>query len=479
MSEASNVPTDPYIGQVIQGRYQVLKVLGTGGMGAVYLAEQISIGRRVALKVLRRDVTLDQAFVRRFHHEARLAGVINHPRVVTIYDFGEIGDGNLFLVMEYVSGETLRTFIQQQRTLSVPRAVAIALQIAEALQAVHQAGVLHRDIKPENVVVRAGDEIKLMDFGIARQLDVPTQEKLTRLTQTGMLIGSPQYMAPEQIDGRTEISERTDIYAWGAILYELLTGVAAFAAPTWQAVLLKHLQELPQPLRQQRPEVPSELEYIVMQSLAKEPEQRQQNMGEVIAALRKVKWQISIQRKPRLQEEPTQVEVNPPRRFRGLQMVGMIAVGVVLMGAVVLGTRGLPINLPSLRPTNPAGVSKSTKPEEDDTRRKVKDHLSTAAFYMERGQIEEAKAEFAAALALDPDNQEARTGLNQANRATKIDEATLRKVRDLLETAKFYLERGQEDAAKDELEAARKLDPNNPEVSTMLARIQTGNRRRR
>ncbi len=341
MSEAGKAPTDPYIGQVIQGRYAVRKVLGTGGMGAVYLAEQTSIGRQVALKVLRRDATQDNAFVRRFQHEARLAGAINHPLVVTIYDFGEIGDGNLFLAMEYVPGDTLRTLMQEQQPLSVQRAVAISLQIAEALQAVHRAGVLHRDIKPENVVVHEGDEIKLMDFGIARQLDAQAQDELTHLTQTGMLVGSPRYMAPEQIDGRTEVSERTDIYAWGVVLYELLTGQTPFVAPTPQAVLIKHLQERPQLVRQQRSEVPVEVEQVVMRALEKEAQYRQQNMGEVISALRKIQWEeiaTELQQNDGQQEAPTLI-LEPSRRLSILKVLSGVLGGLLVVWGVVTSSR--------------------------------------------------------------------------------------------------------------------------------------------
>jgi serine/threonine protein kinase len=508
MSETGKASVDPYIGQVFQqGRYRVLKKLGAGGMGTVYLAEQVRIERKVALKVLRRPEEDGDSFIRRFHHEARLAGAINHARVVTIYDFGEMDDGNLFLVMEYVPGDTLKTVIQQERPLPVQRAVMLGLQLAEALRAVHQAGVLHRDVKPENVVVREGDEIKLMDFGIARQLDSEAQTELTHLTRTGMLIGSPQYMAPEQIDGRGAISQQTDIYAWGTVLYEMLAGDVPFAAPTWQAVLLKHLHEPPQPVRQRRPEVPPDVEQIVMQTLEKDPQQRQQNMGEVIAALRKVRWeehgakpqQVNVQPEaPTVLVEPQKADtlpeapklVSPPRPSRGLKFIGVGLAVLLVAGAVTIGARNVfnlsssasqetkPIAVPP-PPVKPPEATTSTKKVENDISQQVKDHLSTAAFYVEREQLEEAKAEFTAVLALDPDNKEARAGLDQMKTMPRVDEATARKIKDHLETAKFYLERDQADDAKGELETAQKLDPNNQDVITMLKRVHAARRRGR
>ncbi|MBI4490419.1 MAG: protein kinase [Deltaproteobacteria bacterium] len=274
---------DPFIGQMVKGRYRVIRKLGEGGMGTVYLAEQVSIGRRVALKVLHGQYARDEEFVRRFRQEARLAASLGHHNVVTIYDFDQGDEGSLFIAMEYVDGRSLKEEIQEG-PLDVGRAARLGIQIAEGLGAAHRAGVIHRDIKPENImVVREGDEVKLMDFGIARLRDTGT---MARLTRSGVIMGTPAYMSPEQIEGK-EISERTDIYAFGIVLYEMLSGGVPFKASTPGAVLVKHLQEVPVPLRRLRREIPSSVERVVMQALEKKPQRRQRSMEEVTQGLRK------------------------------------------------------------------------------------------------------------------------------------------------------------------------------------------------
>ena len=254
---------DPVVGQVIKGRYRVLRKLGEGGMGAVYLADQLSISRKVALKVLHREFTRDHEFVQRFHQEARLAAALNHPAITTVFDFDQGEDGSLFIVMEYLEGTLLSEVIRRDGALDVARAVRLGVQIADGLGAAHAAGVIDRDVKPQNIMVLTpGDRVKLMDFGIAR-------------------------MGPEQIEGRP-ITVKTDIYAFGVVLYEMLTGTTPFNAPTSTAVLTKQLREPPAPLRRVRPEVSPLVEQVVMQALEKEPEWRQENMGDLARRLRAV-----------------------------------------------------------------------------------------------------------------------------------------------------------------------------------------------
>jgi serine/threonine protein kinase len=270
------------VGQVVKGRYRVLRKLGEGGMGAVYLAEQLSISRKVALKLLHREFARDREFVQRFHQEAKLAASLNDPRITTVFDFDQGDDGSLFIVMEYLEGTSLNDLIRREGPLDVARAVRLGVQIAEGLGAAHAAGVIHRDIKPQNIMVLApGDAVKLMDFGIARLGD--TGE--AHLTRRGALMGTPSYMAPEQIEGRP-VSARTDIYAFGVVLYEMLTGTTPFSAPTSTAVLAKQLRDAPRPVRGVRPEVSPLLEQVVMQALEKEPEWRHESMADVVRRLR-------------------------------------------------------------------------------------------------------------------------------------------------------------------------------------------------
>jgi serine/threonine protein kinase len=282
---------DPYLGNVIRGRYQVLSKLGEGGMGTVYLAEQVSVGRKVAIKFLLGNYATDDAFISRFRREARLAASLNHRNIVILYDFDQANDGTLFIVMEYLSGQKLSDVIRRDGPLEIGRATRLGLQIADGLEAAHRAGVIHRDIKPDNIMVAGADaseEIKLMDFGIARLRDPGNASQITR---AGLIVGTPAYMAPEQVDGG-EVSDKTDTYALGVVLYEMLSGSVPFTAATPGAVLIKHMQEIPVPLRKLRRELPASVERVVMQALEKEPQKRQGNMSEVVEQLRIAEEQL-------------------------------------------------------------------------------------------------------------------------------------------------------------------------------------------
>jgi serine/threonine protein kinase len=275
-------------GKTIKGRYQVTEKLGEGGMAVVYLAEQVNIGRKVALKILHGQYAGDQEFVKRFRQEARLAASLNHPNVIKVYDFDQADDGSLFIAMEYLQGKNLKEVIQAG-PVDIGKAIRLATQIADGLVVAHRSGVIHRDIKPENIMVVGGEEIKLMDFGIARLRE---SGGATRLTRAGMIMGTPLYMAPEQIEG-SEVTEKTDIYAFGIVLYEMLSGRAPFKAPTPAAVLMKHLKEIPLPLRKLRGEVPASVEKVVFQALEKKPERRQANMADIAESLRSIEAKLS------------------------------------------------------------------------------------------------------------------------------------------------------------------------------------------
>lgn len=279
---------DPFIGQLVQGRYRIISRIGDGGMGTVYLADQLSVGRKVALKVLHGEFSTTEEFVSRFRQEARLAASLSDRNVVTVYDFAQTDDGRLFIAMEYVDGRTLSDVIKQDGALSLGRVVRLASRIASGLRAAHRAGVVHRDIKPQNIMVlgvSGEEEVKLTDFGIARMRDVGSA---ARLTKASVIMGTPEYMAPEQIqDG--EVTEQTDIYAFGVVLYEMLSGDVPFNARTPAAVLTKHLQERPRPLGERRRGAPPELERLVMQTLEKKPEDRPSDMSEVVKKLHAVR----------------------------------------------------------------------------------------------------------------------------------------------------------------------------------------------
>ena len=255
-------------------------------MGTVYLAEQLSIRRKVALKILRADFARDENFVARFQQEARLVAALNdtrNARVTFVHDFDQADDGSFFIVMEWLEGHVLSDIIARQGALGLSRALRLATQIAEGLDAAHSAGVIHRDVKPHNIMVlTATDDIKLMDFGIARLRDSSSR---TRLTQTGMMMGTPSYMAPEQIEGG-EVTTAVDVYSFGIVFYEMLTGVVPFRANTSGAVLAKHLSEAPEPPSRRRPEITREIEALLLTALEKDPAHRQGSMAEIVAVLR-------------------------------------------------------------------------------------------------------------------------------------------------------------------------------------------------
>ncbi|MDF1563993.1 MAG: serine/threonine-protein kinase [Deltaproteobacteria bacterium] len=279
---------DPLLGRIISDRYEVLSLLAKGGMGRVYRAEQQPLGRQVALKILAvNDATDDPDFRRRFLLEASICARLKHPNTVTIFDYGRTDDDVYYIAMELLEGLSLRHAIHQQAPFEPGRAVHIALQIARSLREAHGLGVIHRDLKPGNIFLVQNDEdpdyVKVLDFGLVKVVKGPDQD----LTLTGQFMGSPKYMPPEQIRGQP-VDARSDIYALGAILYEMACGRPPFERPAPMDVLLAHLNE-PLPsmaeIAPDAPEVPF-LEEVARRCLEKAPMNRYASMEELIAALR-------------------------------------------------------------------------------------------------------------------------------------------------------------------------------------------------
>ncbi|HEX4416262.1 MAG TPA: protein kinase [Kofleriaceae bacterium] len=264
------------------GKYQILRVLGEGGMGAVYQALQPAMNRMVALKLIRPEMGLKPDAIARFHREMMVTARIEHPNTIRLYDFGEDG-GQLFLVMELLAGTSLGQVIDSAGKLALPRIIRIGRQVANALGAVHAHGVVHRDLKPDNVMLLDAygerDFVKVLDFGIAKSLDEDPQ-----LTGTGKPIGTPAYMSPEQAMGRP-VDHRTDLYAFGVMLYRMASGRAPFDAPSMVSMLMAHATEVPPPIASLAPEISPALAALIMQLLEKEPEARPANAAEVGARL--------------------------------------------------------------------------------------------------------------------------------------------------------------------------------------------------
>jgi serine/threonine protein kinase len=386
--------------------------------------------------------------------------------------------------MEYVAGQPLRELIHAG-LLSVRRAVTLGIQIAEAVQAAHRAGIIHRDVKPENIIVREGDEIKLMDFGIARLRDPQSQPRMTR---SGLIVGTLEYIAPEQIEGK-EASEQTDIYAWGIVFYEMLSGKVPFTAETPAAMFIKHVQEAPRPVRKLRHEVPAEVERVVMHALAKRPEKRQQHMGEIITELTAAQSKI-----PAEDESRTIFVRGKWARQRGSRQWRLSLGALVMCAAVVwlvvnqggvVDTEDKPgpiVEVPVLTTTpfvtpDPEPVEiKSPSITSSETQQAIVDRLQVGKFYLDREQYTEAIAEFEKAKALDAQNAEILQFLTSAreklNGGKSLSPEVKQTVADHLRVGQFYLDREQYTDAIAEFKKAKALDAQNAEVRQLLASTQ-------
>jgi eukaryotic-like serine/threonine-protein kinase len=283
--------TDALVGTTLSGRYQIIRPIGEGGMGIVYEAQHVLIEKRVALKVLRDDFSRRPEVVERFRQEAKSASRIGHEHIVDISDFGETPNGQSYFVMEFLEGEDLANVLAREGTLPAHRAVRIALQCCKALGAAHGKGIVHRDMKPENIflIAREGNDdfVKIVDFGIAKMSDIETSGPPGRkLTKTGMIFGTPEYMSPEQAAGRA-LDHRVDVYALGVILFEMLTGRVPFVGDTFMGILTQHMFEEVPPLRSVKPDViaPDELQNVLFEALAKDPDARFKSMEDYGKAL--------------------------------------------------------------------------------------------------------------------------------------------------------------------------------------------------
>ena len=274
------------------GRYVIQSEIGRGAMGIVYKALDSVLERPVAVKTV--NITLEREYAdkyeKRFYQEAKSAGILNHPNIVTIHDVGKAGDV-VFMAMEYIEGVELKTLIGEGRPLRLPQAVSIAAQVAEGLAFAHQRGVVHRDIKPANIMVVANGPVKITDFGIARMRGAGD------LTQTGMLLGSPKYMSPEQVIGK-RADQRSDIFSLGVILYEMLVGAAPFNGENVTALMYQIVNFVPPAPSTVNREIPELLDYIVAKSIAKPLEERYQDAAELARDLRNCERQLDTAAPP-------------------------------------------------------------------------------------------------------------------------------------------------------------------------------------
>jgi len=357
------------IGEVF-GSYRIVRLIGEGGMGAVYLAEHTLIGRHAAIKVLLREMSHRQDLVTRFFNEARAATAVKHPGIVEIYDFGYHGDGSAYIVMEYLDGESLASRLRRMGPQPEARAAALCRQVAGALGAAHSKGIVHRDLKPDNIfIVRdsdmvEGERTKILDFGIAKlNADAPGGS----MTRTGMVMGTPAYMSPEQSKGAGQVDGRTDIYALGCILFELVCGRPPFVAEGTGEVMAAHILAPPPRPSSFRPVSPA-LEQVILRALAKAPEHRFKTTDELIGALNSAipsgtypragaataptvatgQHALSVPpRGPVAAAQPTTLSaatgaqtIDPPRKGRAAMWLGVCAViGIAIGGIAFVATR--------------------------------------------------------------------------------------------------------------------------------------------
>ena len=335
--------SDTLINTLFDGRYRIIRKLGSGGMANVYLAEDQELGRRIAIKILNDRHALDDQFVERFRREAKNAAGLSHPHIVSIYDRGE-AEGTYYIAMEFLDGRSLKELIVARGPAPVPVAIEYTRQILDALRFAHRNGIVHRDIKPHNVIVDAEGRIKVTDFGIARA-------GTTQMTEVGSIIGTAQYLSPEQARG-SPVDQTSDLYSVGVVLYELLTGKVPFTGDSPVEIAMKHISATPEPPSTLRPEVPAELDKVVLRALAKSPQQRYKNAEEMDRDLARVAQGASVSRETeeaatQIIARPTMVAAAPPQPRevfyeyeeprRGRPFWPWLLVLLLLIGASLMG----------------------------------------------------------------------------------------------------------------------------------------------
>jgi len=294
---ASELAADMFgnmVGETI-GPYEVLSELGSGGMGTVYLAQDVRLGRKIALKLLPPHFTYDKDRLRRFQQEARAASALNHPNILTVHEIEQRADLH-YIATEFVDGMTLRQHMTNMR-MTLNEVLNIAVQVASALHAAHTAGIAHRDIKPENVMIRSDGYVKVLDFGLAKLTEVDGVQAATPETNPGIVMGTPRYMSPEQARG-LDVDARTDIFSLGIVIYEMVTGRVPFEGETTSDIIAALIRDEPEPMSVRVPELPPDVDRVVKTALAKDPDQRYQTIAAFSSDLQLLKDDLQLDAKP-------------------------------------------------------------------------------------------------------------------------------------------------------------------------------------
>ena len=375
------------LGRIFNERYRLKEKIGSGGMADVYLADDLLLGREVAVKVLHPQFAADPSFIQRFRHEAQAAANLNHPNIVNIYDWGNEGD-LYYIVMEYVEGRDLKDVLKGEGRILPERAAEIAAEICAALQFAHRHNLVHRDIKPHNVFITSLGQVKVMDFGIAREGNGGG------MTQTGVVMGTPQYISPEQAQG-LQVDGRSDIYSLGVVLYEMLTGRVPFDDPSPVTVAYKQVREDPIPPSVIDPEIPPTVEAIVMKAMAKNPANRFQTAQEMKADLLRFLEGMPVTATPVLPggtPAAAPVVAAPGRRWVWIA-VGAVALLVVLgvVLALVFSGGGAKVEVPNLE-----GMS-------EEQARQTLEGLGLELGEVEDQYIEDSSQEVGVVVSQDPE----------------------------------------------------------------------------
>ena len=343
-------------GTLFAGRYEIVRSLGQGGMGMVYLARDRTLDEPIAIKVLRPDFARDPSMAQRFKSEIKLARRVRHRNVAAIHDFGE-DSGLLFISMEFIDGVDLKQVLRQKGAFPPAEAYELAIQITEGLQAVHDAGVIHRDLKTPNIMVDAKGVARLMDFGIAKQ-----HIEGAATTGTGHILGTPEYMSPEQAQGK-KVDFRTDIYAMGIVVYELFTGKVPFRGETPIATILKHIQEPPTLEGPAAPALPPSLIPVLKRCLAKDPGGRYESAPELAEALRQARTPLRKQEllSTEVLQAPTLRREKAGSGSRPM-VIGLVAVAAVILGAYLALRNKAPVDAPVAPPETTLAATSSPPP---------------------------------------------------------------------------------------------------------------------
>ncbi|MGB6866585.1 MAG: serine/threonine-protein kinase, partial [Candidatus Aminicenantaceae bacterium] len=315
-------------GSTFAGRYQIIEEIGKGGMGKVYKVLDKEVKAKIALKLIKPEIASDKKTIERFRNELKTARDISHKNICRMYDLNK-EEGSYYITMEYVSGEDLKSFIRRSEKLTIGKAITVAKEVCEGLTEAHRLGVVHRDLKPSNIMIDREGNVRIMDFGIARSLSTKG------ITGAGVMIGTPEYMSPEQVEGK-DVDHRSDIYSLGVILYEMLTGRVPFEGDTALAVAMKHKGDMPKDPKELNPQIPDDLNSVILKCLEKDKEKRFQSAEEFRSELENIEKGIPTTERVIPERKPlTSREITVQFSLKKAFVPALVVIAVVIIGLVI------------------------------------------------------------------------------------------------------------------------------------------------